>query len=162
MRNRYALASAVALLLALAPAAHATTGFSATITGGQEVPPSGSPGFGNASFVLDNSQTNLSYSVTFCYLVGGLTASHIHQAPPGTNGPIIVPLNIGAASGLMCGSFSGVATVTPAIVTAMLNGQTYINLHSLQFPGGEIRGQIAVNATPVPRGTWGRLKMLYH
>src|SRR5262245_9413846 len=103
MRIRYALASVLVLLVVLVTAAAATTGFQASLNNLQEVPANGSPGTGNAVFVLDNSQTSLSYSVTFSGLVAGITASHIHRGVPGVNGSVIVPFALGAALGQTSG-----------------------------------------------------------
>src|SRR5262249_10920096 len=72
IRIRYPTAAALVLVLAiaLAPVAGATTGYSATLSGLQEVPANASPGTGSAFFVLDNSGTTMTWSVTFSGLVG--------------------------------------------------------------------------------------------
>src|SRR6188474_2428140 len=64
MRIRYTLAVVLMLLLVLAAVATATTGFVSSLNGLQEVPANASPGTGTAVYVLDNTQTSLSYSVT--------------------------------------------------------------------------------------------------
>ena len=74
-------------------------------------------------------------------LVGDAFAAHIHgPAGPGSNGPVILPLT---PSGATSGVITGGGTLTPMQVQQILEGQTYINLHTATFPGGEIRGQIA-------------------
>ena len=98
-----------------------------------------------------------------------LTVAHIHRAPVGTNGPVIwgffgTPFNDTTpndqvvtpfASGVG-GRFQGAwdapegnagATLTNQL-PFILSGGTYINFHTSQFPGGEIRGQII--PTPEP------------
>src|SRR5207244_3720172 len=70
MRIRYTLVLSLVSLLAVATAAMATTGFFASLSGIQEVPPNGSPGTGTGTFIVDNAGTSMSYSVTFSGLVG--------------------------------------------------------------------------------------------
>ena len=59
------------------------------------------------------------------------------------------------------GAFNGVVNPTPAQVADLFAGLYYVNIHSNVFPGGEIRGQLAADATPASRGTWGRIKSFY-
>lgn len=161
MRLRYALATVLMLLLVLVTAATATTGFFSSLSGLNEVPANASPATGTAVYVLDNSQTSLSYSLTFSGLVAGSTASHIHRGVPGINGPVIVPFALGVALGQTSGSFSGNAAVDASIVLSMIHDSTYSNIHSGTFPGGEIRGPVHMDATPTSRTSWGRVKALY-
>jgi len=161
MRIRYTLAVVLMLLLVLAAVATATTGFVSSLNGLQEVPANASPGTGTAVYVLDNTQTSLSYSVTFSGLTAGTTASHIHRGVVGVNGSVIVPFALGAALGQTSGSFNGVATVVLSTVLSMIHDSTYTNIHTGNFPGGEIRGPVHMDATPATRTTWGRVKALY-
>lgn len=93
--------AAVAVGLACAPAAHAVTVFTATLSGAQEAPNPGSPtGSGFATFLLNDAQTQLTWTAI---ITGGidftgsqsagtndnLTNAHIHRAPPGVAGPVI-------------------------------------------------------------------------
>lgn len=156
MHRRYAYLLAAVLLAA--PAAHAATGFSALLSGAQEVPANGSPGTGSATLVLDNSQTQLSYTVTYSGLVGTLTASHIHKAPIGANGGVVFGLN--PTVGTTSGTYSGTITVNAANVADLMAGLYYINIHSTLYGGGELRGQIEGAPTPNARSTWGRIKSL--
>jgi hypothetical protein len=65
--------------------------------------------------------------------------AHIHQAPKGVNGPIVVPLI--APIG---GSSAGCATVDPLLGQAIADEPRgfYVNVHTTMFPGGAIRGQL--------------------
>ena len=120
--------------------------FVATLNGQQETPPNTSPATGQATFFLDANGV-MSYNVTFSGLSATETGSHLHVAPPGVAGPIIQPLPLGNPK---VGSF----TWNPAYTGDLLAGNVYVNIHSTNFPGGEIRGQlIAVCATPTPRVT---------
>lgn len=112
------------------------------LDGLQETPPNASPasGFGSLTLNVATGEITL-FSGSFSGLVAPATAAHIHQAPPGTPGGVIVPLVVsGGTSGTL--SLAGVVFLNPAQVSAMLAGNTYVNVHDSVFPGGEIRGQI--------------------
>ena len=157
MRSRYALAL---LGLLLVPSlAFGATGFSTTLSGLQEVPPNASNGAGTAVVVLNNAQTQFTYSVTFTGLTGNTTASHIHKAAIGVNGGVI--FGFSPPLGVTSGAFNGVVNPTAAQVADLFAGLYYVNIHSNVFPGGEIRGQLAGDVTPAQRGTWGRIKSFY-
>ena len=158
MRTRYTLA--LAALLLVPSTAFSATGFSTTLSGGQEVPANLSTGTGTATVVLNNAQTSFSYSVTYSGLIGYVTASHIHKAAIGVNGAVIFPF--APPLGTLDGTFSGTAAITAAQVADLLAGLYYVNIHTDYYPGGEIRGQLAGDVTPSQRGTWGRIKALYH
>jgi len=67
------------------------------------------------------------------------TAAHVHQAAPGVNGPIIVPLT---DAGGNVWNVPANARLSAEQLTAFKQGNLYYNAHSAQFPNGEIRGQI--------------------
>lgn len=146
--------------------------FTTTLTGSQEVPPTGSPGIGSALVTLDTVTNILTVNVSFAGLVSPTMASHIHCcAGPGTNAMVATPVPtfpgfpLGVTTGtyLMSFDLTSVSTYNPAFITAhggtvagaqaafilgLTNGQTYLNIHTVQFPGGEIRGQLS--AVPEP------------
>lgn len=163
MRLRYSILSLLALALFLGGAgvsSAATFGYSAALSGLNEVPPNASPGTGSASLVYDDVANTLTTTINFCNLTSGLTASHIHgPAPAGVNAPVLhgfpaTPL------GSTCGSYGDVWGGLTAVQVGYLNsGQLYINLHTSNFPGGEIRGQIEA-AVPTRPATWGRIKTI--
>jgi len=64
------------------------------------------------------------------------TAAHIHQAPAGVDGAVIIPFT------LVGQGASGSATLTAAQATALQAAGLYMNVHSAAFPAGEIRGQL--------------------
>lgn len=126
----------------------------ATLRGTQEVPAVQTLGSGSASAILSADQSTLTVTLQ----TQGLTnvqLAHIHVATVGQNGPIILPLYDAATDGAFPATLSRVLTAAdlqpqPAAgvttfadaVQAILNGRTYINVHTQQNPGGEIRGQL--------------------
>lgn len=108
---------------------------------GAQEPGGTSPGTGECTVILNETTGSVSVSCTYQGLTGTATAAHIHGlAPPGVNAGVIVPLSI---TGGTSGAITGGGVLTPAQITGMLDGLTYVNLHSTVSPGGEIRGQIA-------------------
>jgi predicted small lipoprotein YifL len=73
------------------------------------------------------------------------TASHIHSAARGVAGGIIVPLVGGPSHWFVPDN----TTLSAANVTGFQNGTLYYNIHSVAFPGGEIRGQIDMTPTRI-------------
>ncbi|HRF58457.1 MAG TPA: CHRD domain-containing protein [Fimbriimonadaceae bacterium] len=122
---------------------------SGTPTGLQEVPPNASPAVGAITGVFDDVTNVLNMQVNASGFVANLTAGHIHQAPVGTNGGVIVVL-ANTAGGTVWAS-SGNYALTAAQETQGLGGNLYVNLHTNAFPGGEIRGQLRFR--PIISGT---------
>lgn len=133
----------------------------------QEVPALSSPARGHIWLSIDGRGEVVRYDLEYRGITSTVTQSHIHLAQPGANGGIMVWLcgttsNPGPAGTPTCpaapgGSVSG--EITPAQVIgppgqgieagefaefaqAVINGIGYANVHSTQFPGGEIRGQL--------------------
>ncbi|MEP6925510.1 MAG: CHRD domain-containing protein, partial [Pyrinomonadaceae bacterium] len=115
--------------------------FVSTFSSNQEVPPSGTAATGSGNVSLNATGTQIIASLQFSGLSSNQTASHIHgAASPGANAPVL--FNIGS-QGMTSGSFVDLFfSVTPAQVAQLKTGQFYFNVHSVNFPGGEIRGQI--------------------
>lgn len=157
MKTRYALA--LASLLATASLAHAATGFQGTLSGANEVLPVITPGTGLATVILNDAGTDISWSVSYSGLTGTVTASHIHKAPIGTNGGVVIGLN--PVVGTSSGSFNGTSPVTALQVADLMAGLYYVNIHTTTFPGGEVRAQLEGAPTPAGKTTWGRIKKLY-
>jgi hypothetical protein len=108
--------------------------FVATLSGAEQVPTNASTATGAAIFVFDPATRTISYQLQ--HTVVGAIDGHIHQAPAGTNGAVIVPL-------LLVGQgTSGSAVLTVDQAADLQAGNLYTNIHSPSFPGGEIRGQI--------------------
>lgn len=156
--SRFGLRFALLAVLLAAMALPSSAGLwylQATLTGSQEVPPVST----NASGVLFGSYDDVAKTINLAITVNGilqsdLTASHIHRAPGGANGPVIFPIG-GGSSYAVLGSqlikiISG-ASFPAAEEANLLSGNTYINIHTTAYPGGEIRGQItALPVVPEP------------
>jgi hypothetical protein len=159
---------ALALIFVLSSPSHADIiTYTATLAGDNEVPPTGSPGTGMADFTLNGDM--LSISVTFSDLTAPATAAHIHCCGPiGVNEIVAVPFTPfpSATSGsfmatvdlTQVGTYNAafitqeggtVADAEAGLIAALNSGDTYSNIHDMNFPGGEIRGQIEV-VTPEP------------
>jgi hypothetical protein len=127
-----------------------TQTLSADLTGAAERPtPVTTNATGDAEFVISTSgtTTTITYTVTVSGLSGPITAAHIHgPANASVAANVIVPLSAVTGSGTsFTGSFTttGNSTIDMAtLVTHMLAGNTYINIHTAANPNGEIRGQI--------------------
>jgi len=113
----------------------------ATLNAAQEVPTNASTAVGRGTLVFDSATR----SVLIAYAthnVTGATVAHIHTAAPGVNGPANVATL--AASGATAYTAANGATLTPQNASDVNAGNTYFNVHSATYPGGEIRGQIAI------------------
>lgn len=162
----------IALLMLPAIAKADQIVFTTTLTGPQEVPPTASPGIGSALVTLDTLTNQLTINLAFAGLLSPTTAAHIHccagptgTAIPATTVPSFPGFPLGVTTGTYLQTFdlTLASTYNPAFITAsggtvaaaqaafiagLLSGQTYLNIHSVQFPGGEIRGQL--QAVPEP------------
>ncbi|MBA2670368.1 MAG: CHRD domain-containing protein [Gemmatimonadetes bacterium] len=167
-RIRLAMASAIVSLTFAGLPAQAQV-FVGQLSGSQEVPPVVSPGTGTATVTLNGNF--MTVDVVFANLLGNSNAAHIHCcAPIGANAGIATPL-LTFPVGVTSGSFSQVFDMalsfnySPGFLLAnggnalqarntlfagFANGTTYFNLHTSQFPGGEIRGQLLQQSSVVP------------
>jgi len=109
--------------------------FTATLTGAQETPPNNSTGAGTATLLLSPDEQTARVSLNFSGLSTVQTGAHIHgPAGPGVSAPILSPLPNGQLSDV-------VIALTATDVQDLKNGLLYINVHTSNFPNGEIRGQ---------------------
>ena len=106
-----------------------------------------SPAFGSANVSYDKSTRKLTFLITYNNLTGNPTMGHIHaSAPRGRNASVLIPFtNLPAANS---GTIIGTADIAQDQEEDLLNGLFYINLHTAQNPGGEIRGQIEFYSQP--------------
>lgn len=120
--------------------------FVSSLDGAHEVPSHVTNGTGTGVVIITNETTGAAtVSLSFAGMTSGTVAAHIHgSALPGTNAPILFPLPI--PLGVTSGEVDDFAiTLTPAQITDLKAGLFYFNVHTVNFPGGEIRGQIFSN-----------------
>ena len=124
-----------------------STGSGATLGGDQENPPTTHAGTATAT-VTNYSVATRTFDITVTVsglLPADVTGFHIHQAPVGVNGPIIIDFT-GVAPLVPAGTgftFTATGLVVPsASEAAFLGGGTYVNIHTGVFPAGAIRGQL--------------------
>lgn len=107
----------------------------------QEVtPPMGSEAAGLATLHLNSNLDTLYYSVQASGLSGAVDAAHIHMGAPGEDGAVIVGLMTDGTS-MFSGTIAG-ENLSIDLIHALLNGGSYINVHTEMNPAGEIRGQV--------------------
>ncbi|HET7711853.1 MAG TPA: CHRD domain-containing protein [Thermoanaerobaculia bacterium] len=135
----------VAILLTLiCSGAVAQTTLNAVLTGGQEAPnPVTTPGSGFATVVVDPTRTSVTVTVTFSKLTSNVTLAHIHRGGFGVAGPPVVDLLV-PPSNLSGNRISGTYVISPSLGDELVATPQnfYVNVHTTQFPGGEIRGQL--------------------
>jgi CHRD domain len=176
MRRDHVLMLVAALMLPAAVAYAKPMTFTTTLTQALEVPPTGSPATGSATVVLDPTAQTLGVQVTFSGLTSNTIMAHIHCClaslfVPGVNVGVAttVPAFPGFPLGVTSGTYNHVLDLTsaasynPAFVTlqggtiagaeaalikGIESGETYLNIHTTNFPGGEIRGFLAASPTP--------------
>jgi len=153
-------------LLAASAVQAAVIQFTVDLSGDNENPPAATPGNGSAVIDLDTVTRLMTIDVTFADLLGTTTAAHIHccAAPPtnvmvATQVPNFAGFPLGVSSGSYLNTFDMTlaSSYNPAFITAhggtvdsafadllaaMLAGETYLNIHTTRFPGGEIRGTL--------------------
>lgn len=130
----------VLVVLFVAAAINAQT-YTANLSSAQEVPTNSSTATGYARIFLDETAGTINFTVSFSGLTSAQVASHIHDGAFGANGPIAI--NLGAVGGTS-GTVTGSGAITPTQIVQLRAGLTYVNVHSTDFPGGEIRGQIGL------------------
>jgi hypothetical protein len=144
MKKLYVILMVVLALLIVASVAAADGGGGAprvtTLSGAEEVPPADPDGTGFASITLNVGQQSVCWELSVSDIAPAF-AAHIHAAPAGVNGPIVVPL-----SPPTTGTSSGCAeNVDPVLIQAIIDHpeQYYVNVHNAVYPGGAVRGQLS-------------------
>lgn len=132
------LAGAIAVLASCATMSP-TTEQKVALTGDSEVPVVATTATGTATVDIRPDR-----SVKVLVVVSGMTAtaSHIHEAAAGANGPVIVPFT---KTGDNTFASPDGAKLTEAQYESYKAGKLYVNVHSAKNPGGEVRGQLKGN-----------------
>ena len=135
-----ALGLATALMLSTSVLAEEVS-FSAELLGSAAVPANDSAGTGTVETTLDTETKVFKWSVTYEGLTGPATAAHFHgPADPGqTAGPVVPVEDLESP-------MEGEATLDDAQIADLQAGKWYFNIHTAQYPDGEIRGQLQHSA----------------
>ena len=128
--------------------------FRAVLDGDKEVPPVDTKATGFAKFQLNKDGTTIDYKLIVAN-IEDVTQAHIHcNGPEGTNGPVSIFLfgfvpggvteNGILAQGSLTDEFTNACGITDVneLLEEMRAGETYVNVHTVNIPAGEIRGQI--------------------
>ncbi|MBC7899364.1 MAG: CHRD domain-containing protein, partial [Saprospiraceae bacterium] len=115
--------------------------FSVYLNGRQEVPANNSTGSGTCFVTINATETQVAVECNYRSLSSSVVGAHIHEnGPVGVNGPILFNFNY---TGGVTGSIGPLTfATTPAQVADMRANKWYINIHTSNFTGGEIRGQV--------------------
>ena len=120
--------------------------YTGDLQGTQQVPANNSAGSGKVTALLDEGTDSVWLTGNFTGLTDPAEMGHIHRGAAGTNGPVIVPLNV---SNQTYGTITGTAAVSSTFADSMKMGYTYVNIHNATYPGGEIRAQLGNLVLPV-------------
>jgi hypothetical protein len=113
--------------------------FDVALTGEAETPSGDPVGTGTATVRLRAGQGQLCYQLAVDNL-SAIAAAHIHRAGTGSSGPVVVPLRTPNAAGRSSGCTTVARTLIRAILAAP--GSYYVNVHTSEFAGGAVRGQL--------------------
>lgn len=116
-------------------AAGETKTYAAGLVGANEVAPGDPDGAGSATITINTGTNELCWNVKVANL-SNVAAAHIHNAAAGANGPVKVDF---------AGQLSGCSTLTAQLAGEIVAtpANFYVNVHSSEFTGGAIRGQLA-------------------
>ena len=107
----------------------------AGLTAGAEVPPTESDATGTADVMVDTEAGTVSWTVTVENLTGDPTAAHIH-------GPAAEDENAGPVIDMSEAIMEGSGEITEDQIAELKDGKYYVNVHTEEYPDGEIRGQL--------------------
>jgi len=157
-------AVAAALLISATPSSAQVVNMTATLTGSEET--TATPGVlglltgavGTATVSVDATNEEVAVQLNLFNFATGTSAGHIHVGPRGVAGPVVLnfPIPSGRTGDLPLSFRLGVAAFVARpeigintmsdLIQAIVGGGAYVNIHTSQYPAGEIRGQLV----PVP------------
>ncbi len=168
--KQLSIAIAVGLGLAALPAlADNDEKVRVKLVGFEEVPSVSTPGHGRFDALINAAGTHIDWTLTYADMQADVTQAHVHIGQLSANGAIVLwicktnqptppaPANAATCPGLRSGTISGswtgadVQTVPTQgfatgeldeVIAAIRAGVAYANVHTVQSPGGEIRGQL--------------------
>lgn len=120
---------------------------------GNTVPSDHNP-IGSGSFNLSMDHTELEVNVLVNDLTSPITNAHLHYGSAGQSGPVIIPLSQFNDGNRYQGLYDLTSLVNPsAFLDSLQKGKVYINVHTANYPAGEIRGQLLKNS-PISFDAW--------
>lgn len=132
----------LALLALASVAADGGRPFTIELTGANEAPGPGDPdGSGTAQLWLNPGLGQVCFELSVSNIALPATGAHIHKAPAGQPGPIVIPLTAPDASGTSSGCVSADRELLVDILTNP--EEYYVNVHSTEFRPGAVRGQLS-------------------
>jgi hypothetical protein len=144
----FVVLAVVGLLFATAPVKATLWTSNIYLDGLQEVGPVATTGTGSATVTFDDLSGAMNVTGLFQNLIGTANNAHVHgYAGPGVNAGVVFGLTWTANTS---GTITGAGVIPAPRIPDVLNGLTYINVHSTFRPGGEIRGQITDFRVPEP------------
>jgi CHRD domain len=142
MRMMLVLASLAAALVVAAPAAAKVKKLEATLSGANEMPAADADGSGSAKLSLDVAKKKVCFTLKV-KKIGTAVAAHIHKGGKSTaSGPIVLPFFNAPKSGTKI--HGCVKNISKKLIRNILKHPRgyYFNVHTGDFPGGAIRGQL--------------------
>ncbi len=148
MRRNFSLMLTIFLsAIVFSTTALAQQRFTASVNGNQEVPVRAIGGTGRFVITLNAAETAVTVSGTYTGTTSNVVAGHIHDAGVvGVNGPVRFNFNLTGGTSGTVGPLT--FAVTPAQVADLRAKRWYVNIHTSNFTGGEIRGQVKLANTP--------------
>ncbi len=134
--------SSFAFIGSVSPASADDTRLYATMTGSAERPGPGDPdGIGRAVVTVNTTSKQVCVVMQFTNVTLPATGFHIHLAPVGSPGPVVVAFSAPTAyQSYQCVSVENNALLQNLVANP---GQYYINLHTTpDYAAGAIRGQL--------------------
>ncbi|HYC58509.1 MAG TPA: CHRD domain-containing protein [Thermoanaerobaculia bacterium] len=148
MRNAARVVSLALLSLAFASTSLAERRFQATLNGAQQVPVVASNGTGIGTVVLNTAETQITVNLSFAGLTSNANMAHIHGAAAvGSNAGVLFDFSAATPAATSGTIPQQTFAITAAQVAQLKAGLFYFNIHTGNFGGGEIRGQIFLAPT---------------
>lgn len=145
--RKFVVVSAAALIGLASMASAAGAGgrpLSTDLNGAEEIPgPGDSNASGQADLTLNQGQGEVCFDISWSQIDGTVFAAHIHAAPAGVAGSVVVPLFEGMFSGT--DEISDCVDVDRDLIAAIRQdpSEYYVNVHSTPgFEAGAVRGQL--------------------
>ena len=138
--TRAALAAAAIAVLTLGGTGAANAAPAIPVNNGQETTGAEGGAHGKFTYRIDGDQ--FCYTLTVTGLTGPAMAAHVHIGPQGVAGPVKIPFTVPMATSF---DFADCETVTDPTILAGIQANPrgwYVNVHTMKYPGGEVRGQL--------------------